>query len=184
MYLVPRSPVLFDQVGDHVLPVAVHSARNRQEQHLKWVRIGSYWLILSARNPMLLAVDRTQFYSRIGRPWVDTRVRAAAGFASAIGVAAKAPARECPRSLPHRGSTAQRLARSHGSQSPDLSRGLERGASFGRARWQGLPLQARSVERRHWGKELLAPRAPLPAWARAAIRTGPGPARAGAPHPR
>ena len=49
--LFRQNPVLFDQVGDHVLLVAVHPARKRKEQHLKWVEIGSHWRTLSARNP-------------------------------------------------------------------------------------------------------------------------------------
>ena len=48
-----QNPVLLDQVRDHVLLVAVHSARYREEQHLQWVRIGSHWLSLSTRNPIL-----------------------------------------------------------------------------------------------------------------------------------
>jgi len=44
---------LFDQVGDQALLTAVHPARNREEQYLKRVEIGSHWRILPARNSLL-----------------------------------------------------------------------------------------------------------------------------------
>ena len=42
-----------DQVGDHVLLTAVHPARNREEQYMKRVEIGSRWRILPAPNSLL-----------------------------------------------------------------------------------------------------------------------------------